>query len=279
MRGSSPAWMRSSFMYFIVISGSTDYSLCPFMTSTWNELPGGAAEGGCPALPSQSGFLPAIYCDFDGTITVEDAVDQLLAEHASPEWRAIEQLWDDGLIGSRECLERQIACVGHFTPSAMTAFVNGLHIDPSFGRFARHVQLRRIPFSIVSDGFDLIIRSVLEKHEIRGIPVFSNHLAFSQNRLIATFPSSHPDCRSQAGLCKCRVLSRTVADTRTLYIGDGRSDLCACRNADTVLAKGHLIECCRREGIPFVPFEDFDDVMDYVLAQEMAHASREPIAV
>ena len=223
--------------------------------------------------------LPALFCDFDGTITVEDAVDQLLIEHASPQWRAIEKLWDDGRIGSRECLERQIACIGRFTQDDLATFVQGLHIDLSFVRFFRYIQAQGFPFYIVSDGFDLIIRPVLERHGIRDVPIFSNRLTFANERLVATFPSSNPDCRARAGLCKCSVLRRLADGVPTIYIGDGRSDLCACRNAGTVLAKGHLIECCQNEGIPFVPFRTFDDVMEFVLTQETMNASRESIAV
>ena len=54
---------------------------------------------------------PVVFCDFDGTITQVDVTDQILAQLAHPSWREIEQEWMLGLIGSRECLERQIALV------------------------------------------------------------------------------------------------------------------------------------------------------------------------
>ena len=54
---------------------------------------------------------PVVFCDFDGTITQLDVTDQILAQLAHPSWREIEQEWMLGLIGSRECLERQIALV------------------------------------------------------------------------------------------------------------------------------------------------------------------------
>ena len=52
---------------------------------------------------------PVVFCDFDGTITQLDVTDQILTQLAHPSWREIEQEWMLGLIGSRECLERQIA--------------------------------------------------------------------------------------------------------------------------------------------------------------------------
>ena len=52
-----------------------------------------------------------ILCDFDGTICAPDATDAILERLAAPQWRDIERDWRAGLIGSRECMSRQIALV------------------------------------------------------------------------------------------------------------------------------------------------------------------------
>ena len=52
-----------------------------------------------------------IVCDFDGTVTRTDAVDNILERFADPSWEAIEDEWLSGKIGSRECLGRQLALV------------------------------------------------------------------------------------------------------------------------------------------------------------------------
>ena len=49
-----------------------------------------------------------IICDFDGTISLIDVTDSLLEKFAAPEWEDIEKIWQDGIIGSRECLAQQI---------------------------------------------------------------------------------------------------------------------------------------------------------------------------
>jgi len=228
----------------------------------------------------ETGSRPAstILCDFDGTITVEDTIDQLLAEHAAPEWRAIETLWEEGLIGSRECLKQQIACIGHFTPVDFESFVHRVKIDMSFIPFISFVQAQRIPLYIISDGFDLIIRSVLEKHEVRGVPIFCNQMAHTQNRLSVSFPLSNPGCESKCGLCKSHVMKKVTAAAPVIYIGDGRSDLCASRNASTVFAKGRLATYCQDEGRDFVPFENFEDVMCKITGRK-EHAEEQRYAI
>ena len=76
-----------------------------------------------------------------------DVTDEILAQLAHPSWREIEQEWTRGLIGSRECLERQIALVDT-SAEELHALIDAVPIDPAFSRFlplhapARHSALR-----------------------------------------------------------------------------------------------------------------------------------------
>jgi 2-hydroxy-3-keto-5-methylthiopentenyl-1-phosphate phosphatase len=44
------------------------------------------------------------------------------------------------------------------------------------------------------------------------------------------------------------------------FVGEGHSDRYGALYADIVFAKDVLVDLCRDDGIPFVPYEDFDDV-------------------
>jgi 2-hydroxy-3-keto-5-methylthiopentenyl-1-phosphate phosphatase len=44
------------------------------------------------------------------------------------------------------------------------------------------------------------------------------------------------------------------------FVGDGVSDRFGARYADVTFAKDALAEHCRRESIPFFPYEHFEDV-------------------
>ena len=50
-----------------------------------------------------------VFVDFDGTIVPLDATNELLGRYADAEWLEIEEEWQAGRIGSRECMERQVA--------------------------------------------------------------------------------------------------------------------------------------------------------------------------
>ena len=92
---------------------------------------------------------PVIFCDFDGTITQLDVTDQILSQLAHPSWREVEQQWMQGLIGSRECLERQIALVDA-PVEELHAAIDAVKLDPDFVHF-RAAACRPCPRETVSD--------------------------------------------------------------------------------------------------------------------------------
>lgn len=203
-----------------------------------------------------------IFCDFDGTITKEDAVNKLLNKHADLRWLEIEELWKNKTIGSKECLERQINCIDYFSLDMLNDFVDSIEIDDYFLEFIAFVKENNIEFSVVSDGFDLIINQVLKKYHISGVKVFSNNLKFENNKLIAEFPHFINECETKAGLCKCRVLKNYGKNREIVYIGDGISDICASKYADIIFAKGNLAKHCEAENVYYTFFDDFKTIID-----------------
>ena len=203
----------------------------------------------------------AVACDFDGTVTIGDFTDRLLERYALPSWRAIEDQWRQGRIGSRECMLRQIDLV-RCTPAQLAELIDETQLESGFDTFVGLIRERRIPLRIVSDGLDAPIIAILRRHGFAGLPIFANRLIHTgPDRYRIAFPNAREDCTAASGMCKCALAAagpRRAA--RTLLIGDGASDFCAARSADFVLAKGALADYCRRQGIGFAPFTDFHDV-------------------
>src|SRR5271169_819286 len=106
-------------------------------------------------------FRPVVFCDFDGTVTQLDVTDQILSQLAHPSWREIEREWLLGLIGSRECLERQIALVDA-PAEEVHEVIDTVAIDTAFPAFCKFARKKRLPLYILSDGFDYVIRRVLK---------------------------------------------------------------------------------------------------------------------
>lgn len=221
---------------------------------------------------------PVIFCDFDGTVTDLDVTDEILARLAHPSWRAIEQEWVRGLIGSRECLERQIALVVA-SAREINSLIDSIPIDRHFPKFYWFCRKRGLPFYLLSDSFDYIIRRALKRCGLNGLlckgkHLFASALRIQGQRLITSFPYSSPACEHGCATCKAAVI-RQFAGARhpIIFIGDGQSDRFAVKESDWVFAKGQLLAYCRANDIACHPFKTFDDI-DVKLASLLGRGAR-----
>ncbi|MDK4727746.1 MtnX-like HAD-IB family phosphatase [Rhizobium phaseoli] len=207
-----------------------------------------------------------VFSDFDGTISIQDVTDVVLSCFAEPEWEDIEQQWKDGLIGSAECMRRQIALI-RASRRELDAILGTVAIDPGFPAFRDYCRVNGLPLTIVSDGVDYFIRHVLRQNGITDLPVVANLLHCSivnglESYTLAAAPNS-AGCSSGSGVCKCRVVSGMEPQ---IYIGDGRSDFCVAGRADLVFAKDKLADYCSDKNIPFIAFDDFADLLSRMKA-------------
>jgi 2,3-diketo-5-methylthio-1-phosphopentane phosphatase len=198
-----------------------------------------------------------VFVDFDGTIASVDTTDLLLERFADPKWQEIEDEWKSGKIGSRECMVRQIDLV-RATPAELDGFVAEIEIDPGFGAFVELCRSQGHRVTVVSDGLDRTVQSVLTRAGF-DLPFFANHFDWmGGDRWRLTFPHSRSDCRALSGNCKCQFADAAIGHAR-IVVGDGRSDYCLAGRADLVLAKSSLLGHCRDNALPHFPFSTFDE--------------------
>jgi 2-hydroxy-3-keto-5-methylthiopentenyl-1-phosphate phosphatase len=209
---------------------------------------------------------PIVFCDFDGTITLADVTDEILSRLADPAWQDIEREWKEGRIGSRECLERQLALV-ETTPEKLNAVIDSIPLDPGFAEFVRFVRNQRVPFVVTSDGIDYVIRRVLAHSRLHlrprnGSQFFSTAGLLVKGRLSVSFPHAADSCTHGCATCKPAVMGNLRGNRwPVIYVGDGLSDRHAVRHADFVYARQPLLGICRSEDIPCRPFDTFADIV------------------
>lgn len=205
-----------------------------------------------------------VFCDFDGTVTSRDALGEVLSSLADAGWAVFESEWKHGSIGSRDCLAGQIPLIRGGWP-AIERVLNTVPVDPTFAGFAAWCEARGIPLVIVSDGFGLMIDSILAREHIRVSAVWANQLVIGEGgALSVSFPYPPRDRACAAGLCKCQVLRETTS--KRVVIGDGLSDLCWASRADLCFAKGELLALCREQQITHREFKDFSGIQHSLAA-------------
>jgi 2,3-diketo-5-methylthio-1-phosphopentane phosphatase len=169
------------------------------------------------------------------------------------------------LIGSRECLERQIALVDA-SAEDLDALIDAVPIDPDFTTFYQFTRKHGIPLYVLSDGFDYVIARILKRAGMKGpfqngIQIFSSALRLEGRRLIPSFPHSAQPCEHGCATCKAALLRRfSKANHPVIFVGDGLSDRFAVGEADVVFAKRQLLSYCQEHGKACQPFNTFADV-------------------
>jgi 2,3-diketo-5-methylthio-1-phosphopentane phosphatase len=232
-------------------------------------------------MPKDFRMPGQILLDFDGTIAIEDTTDCLLERFAGPGWREVEEEWEAQLIGSRECMSRQVDLV-RASETDIERFIAGIHIDPGFLPFVEACSAAQFDVMIVSDGLDRIVRGVVARTGI-DLPIAANRLEhLGGDRWRLGFPHANANCASASGNCKCAQASSGVRGPR-IVVGDGRSDFCAASSADYVFAKGRLQAHCRETGIAHAGIDDLTEATflfnawhrQFVPLPALAHAHAE----
>jgi 2-hydroxy-3-keto-5-methylthiopentenyl-1-phosphate phosphatase len=180
----------------------------------------------------------------------------LLSTFATPEWLIVEQEWEEGVIGSAECMSRQAKLI-RATPADLKRFIASIEIDDAVPALVEVCRAAAIPFAIASDGYDIVIDGVLERLGVT-CARFSNTLRSSgADRWRLLSPHAQPACRSRAGTCKCALADAGGA----IVIGDGKSDFCVAERARHVYAKGRLAQHCRERGISHTEISGLGEVV------------------
>jgi len=213
-------------------------------------------ERGAPCL--------AVFCDFDGTVAVQDVgssiAKRFAAEQRAALWPRLERGELDAWSYNMELLD------GLALPEAeLEAFLRTVELDPGARDLVVWCERHGVPFRVLSDGFD---RNLDRLQVLSGVRFAydSNHLRYTAGRWRIAPGCPDPACGCGTGVCKRARIERFRArhpGVPVVHIGNGRvSDLCASEAADRVFAKDTLADELTSRGIGFDRFETLFDVIE-----------------
>ncbi len=197
-----------------------------------------------------------VFLDFDGTITLHDVGQHLLARHAPRDWLQLHDDYDAGTIGSRECLVGQWELVAA-DEAALRATAAEVPVDPGFAPLAAALRDAGAEVTVVSDGFGFYAEDVCRR---AGVPVLTNRVNWASGDL--EFPHEDRCCPcATCGVCKqAPIKDAHHAGHTTVLVGDGTSDRKAALLADVVFAKATLADWCEWYDVPHHRFATLADV-------------------
>ena len=203
-----------------------------------------------------------ILSDFDGTITEKDSLFYFFETFADKKWLEVEKDWADGKISSKECLIKEFALVKNLSEKLIDDYLSDTKVDETFVDFYKKIKEKNIDLFVVSDGVDYFINKILEKSGLKGIEIISNHGEFIDGEFVLSFPNDCPNCKNNAGTCKCNVLKNKRKEyQKIIYLGDGTSDFCVADKPDILYAKTKLLNYCKENSIDAISFNNFSDVI------------------
>jgi 2,3-diketo-5-methylthio-1-phosphopentane phosphatase len=202
-----------------------------------------------------------LLIDFDGTISLRDVGDVLLASLVADqvEVQRMDQLYHEGHKGSRELTAWDLEVLPH-DPQALLAAVDAVPLDETFLDLVRVVHGSGSALEVVSDGVGFHVDRMLARLGLADLPVATNAAVLGLGGVGVTFPYGHPAC-FVCGTCKReRIRRHQAAGRAVVFVGDGPSDRYAAHHADVIFAKAALARWCRERDIPFEPWDRLADV-------------------
>ena len=206
--------------------------------------------------------VAAVVVDFDGTACTHDVAEHLLEEFSDDDtWSEYDEAWERGEVGSWDVIIEQDALLRADRDTMVRFAVEHCPVDPTFPGFVRGLADEGVTVSLASDGFGFYIQPLLAEVGLADMEVVTNEQVWDERGHPAgiRFVNKHAECVG-CGTCKMNV----VLSKRTLgavaFVGEGPSDRFGAIYSDVVFAKDALVEICERDGVPFFPWNDFDDV-------------------
>ena len=203
----------------------------------------------------------AVLSDFDGTLTLQNALNTLYRKFGAPFCKEVEELWDRGEIST---MEEITTCFSTFNASRedMENTLSGIALDPAVHQFLRFCHEQDYEFAIVSDGLRWYIDFILSNHGIYEVAIYANEIHFTHNGFQFSFPW-HDSSSPLRGVSKLSIVrSYQARHYKVVFIGDGLSDTDAIQAADIVYARDELLEYARLQDIRTIPFNNLNDLLD-----------------
>ena len=195
-----------------------------------------------------------IIVDWDGTITRRDTLHMVVEKFGDPQ---VFSKMEGGLGRRALSLEEVIRSEFATLTAPLEEVVHFLQETVTLRAGFRRFNERFAPeITVLSSGFIELIEPVMQREQLT-FPLIANRLEPAPNgwRVIWTEKRRCDICGES-----CKRM-RVIAGTRpVLYVGDGYSDWCGAQSADRIFARATLARLLKERGIPFTPFETFDEI-------------------
>jgi len=207
--------------------------------------------------PTPNNQKRVVFCDFDGTITVEETFVAML-KHFAPELSSqlMPEIYARRLSlrsGVRQLLESiPSECYGE-----IVEFSRGKLMRPGLVELLDFLDDRKVDFAIVSGGLRIVVETVMGDLVNRASVIYAVDVDASGPRL-----QVNSEFEGDTELVsKVRVMGQHPADEQ-VAIGDSLTDFNMALQASSVFARDRLAEYLDEQQKPYTKWDNFFDVLE-----------------
>ncbi len=202
-----------------------------------------------------------VFCDFDGTITAIETFAGMLKEFA-PELSAqlMPEMYSRKLT-LREGVRQLLESIPSKRYSEIIEYAASKPVRPGLRELIDFLNDGGIPFIVISGGLRDMVETVLDRHQLieKVASIYALDIDSNGDRL-----KVHSDFEGDTELvAKVQVMEQYVA-TQKIAIGDSVTDINMALQADLVFARDRLIDYLEAENKPYIPWNDFFEIRDYL---------------
>ena len=207
--------------------------------------------------PTPNNHKRVVFCDFDGTITVEETFVAML-KHFAPELSSqlMPEIYARRLSlrsGVRQLLESiPSECYGE-----IVEFSRGKLMRPGLVELLDFLDERKVDFAIISGGLRIMVETVMGDLVDRASVIYAVDVDASGPRLQV--------CSEFEGdtelVSKVRVMGQHPAEEQ-VAIGDSLTDFNMALQASSVFARDRLAEYLDEQQKPYTKWDNFFDVLE-----------------
>jgi 2-hydroxy-3-keto-5-methylthiopentenyl-1-phosphate phosphatase len=193
-----------------------------------------------------------LFVDWDGTVTVQDSLVQVIHEFGDPALLAELEPRVGVDLTLHEEIAAEFAAITAPLEDVVAWVLEHVEVRPGLD------ELAELSPTVVSAGFRELIGPVLLREGV-DLPVLANTVEARPDGWVVHW-RDEAVCATCGEPCKRGGL----AGEPYVYVGDGYSDRCAALAADRVFARDSLARYLDERGTPYEPFEDLRDVATLV---------------
>ncbi|MBR0599939.1 HAD-IB family phosphatase [Sinanaerobacter chloroacetimidivorans] len=201
-----------------------------------------------------------IFVDFDGTITTEDTLDGAMRLFVSKE--EYDKKYREMIQGSIT-LSEALHLVFDNTPSSrfseMMEYIHKVSTRDGFAEFLDEMKALGIPVVVISGGLRQLLEVKIGKYKewFLGMHYVDLDISGDNMRLVSEYDDG------KEVLKKTEIMAQYDYQT-AICIGDSYTDINMAAASDVVFARDILADYLKKEGKPFISWNDFYDIIEAI---------------